>query len=482
MNSMDADAFAFLTDGVLSIGNERVLRRFRWNEGHLVSLSIEDRQRNAVWAFDGLVPDLHLPGEAIRATDGSLRVTRVEATPFAAAHLRAEVGFCLGELRVRRCFRVYPDAPAIACDTYLAGRAAAQVWQSHGAAPGELAAIESLQAAQQGKRLVPVTERLAGANLHLRHTAVQFFDVTDRNNNLVHARTILPYRQPTELTGSILLTEDRMSDLGLFILKEAPLSDVQLCWPGADFVCQHGEIRVLGVGMRPADVLDDEWTSGYGTVVGVGRANQDDLCMALRRYQLQARRYDASENTLVLNTWGDRNRDARLNESFTLSELDAAARLGVTHLQLDDGWQAGRSGNSAFAGGTFDGIWDREDFWAVHPEKFPNGLRPIVDHANRHRLHLGLWYNPSKDNDYANWHQDAEQIVRLHRTHGVTLFKIDGVDIATKRAERNLGRMLEHACTATQGAIRFNLDVTAGRRFGYFVLNEYGNKFLENRY
>ncbi|MGN6626980.1 MAG: alpha-galactosidase, partial [Tepidisphaeraceae bacterium] len=171
-----------------------------------------------------------------------------------------------------------------------------------------------------------------------------------------------------------------------------------------------------------------------------------------------------------------------LNESFTLSELDAAARLGVTHLQLDDGWQAGRSGNSAFAGGTFDGIWDRKDFWAVHPEKFPNGLRPIVDHANRHRLQLGLWYNPSKDNDYANWRQDAEQIVRLHRTHGVALFKIDGVDIATKRAERNLGRMLEHACTATQGAIRFNLDVTAGRRFGYFVLNEYGNKFLENRY
>ena len=35
---------------------------------------------------------------------------------------------------------------------------------------------------------------------------------------------------------------------------------------------------------------------------------------------------------------------------------------------------------------------------------------------------------------------------------------------------------------ATGGQAVFNLDVTAGRRWGYHYGNEYGNIFLENRY
>ena len=35
---------------------------------------------------------------------------------------------------------------------------------------------------------------------------------------------------------------------------------------------------------------------------------------------------------------------------------------------------------------------------------------------------------------------------------------------------------------ATGGEAVFNLDVTAGRRWGYHYGNEYGNLFLENRY
>jgi hypothetical protein len=42
--------------------------------------------------------------------------------------------------------------------------------------------------------------------------------------------------------------------------------------------------------------------------------------------------------------------------------------------------------------------------------------------------------------------------------------------------------MLEAVLEATGRQAVFNLDVTAGRRFGYFDFTEYGNKFLENRY
>ena len=50
---------------------------------------------------------------------------------------------------------------------------------------------------------------------------------------------------------------------------------------------------------------------------------------------------------LLSNTWGDRNRDARVCETFVLQEIDRAAALGLDTVQIDDGWQKGTTVNSA---------------------------------------------------------------------------------------------------------------------------------------
>jgi len=42
--------------------------------------------------------------------------------------------------------------------------------------------------------------------------------------------------------------------------------------------------------------------------------------------------------------------------------------------------------------------------------------------------------------------------------------------------------MFDQVREASQGEVVFNLDATAGVRGGYFLFNEYGNIFLENRY
>src|ERR1700754_3984748 len=60
--------------------------------------------------------------------------------------------------------------------------------------------------------------------------------------------------------------------------------------------------------------------------------------------------------------------------------------------------------------------------------------------------------------------------------------EIDGVQIADKKAEDNFRKMLDTVVARTDGEGLFNLDVTAGRRFGYHYFYEYGNLFLENRY
>ena len=71
---------------------------------------------------------------------------------------------------------------------------------------------------------------------------------------------------------------------------------------------------------------------------------------------------------------------------------------------------------------------------------------------------------------------------QLYRDHGIRTFKIDGVQVPDKRAETNLRCMFDAVRAATDDQAVFNLDVTAGQRYGYHYFNEYGNVFVENRY
>lgn len=61
-------------------------------------------------------------------------------------------------------------------------------------------------------------------------------------------------------------------------------------------------------------------------------------------------------------------------------------------------------------------------------------------------------------------------------------FKIDRIEIRDKLAEINLQRFLDKVKRETKGAVFFNLDLTAGKRGGYFMFRNVGNFFLENRY
>jgi hypothetical protein len=207
------------------------------------------------------------------------------------------------------------------------------------------------------------------------------------------------------------------------------------------------------------------------------------LLDALRAYQERVRVHAPGRDEMILlNTWGDRGQDTRIGEAFALAELDRAARLGVTHFQLDDGWQAGRSSNSAYTGGSLEGIWARDDYWAPHPGRFPRGLGPVVARGVELGIEVCVWFNPSADDSYAHWREDADTLIGLYEAYGLRTFKIDGVRVPDRAADRNLRAMFERVMAATGGEAVFNLDVTAGRRWGYHYGNEYGNIFLENRY
>ena len=465
--------YAFLQGDTLRLGNALVERTFLWNDGDLKTIAIKDKAAGIVRPVGNSRPDFILG--RMHGEGGVLEVREEPSTALQPSYLIAGVRYTLGSVEVRRNFRIYADVPAIACDTYLRGSLSGDL-AGKAASAGDHKNIEST--ADMASKAVSgaVLDHLALGPGHWRGKAVNFRDVTDWNNNLVSEEEFISYRK-VGYKGNLLFVND--ADGGIFFLKEAPCPDVQPAYPGNDFTSDFGHFQITGLGIKAEDVSPDGWIRLYGAVTGVYSGGEKEAMTALRAYQKTIR---ASEDMIMMNTWGDRSQDSKVNEAFCLQELEKAARLGITVFQIDDGWQSGRSPNSKKAGGSFRNIWDNPLYWTPDPEKYPRGLAPVVEKARELGIELGLWYNPSVQNDFADWEKDADAIIGLYRAYGIRIFKIDGLQIPGKKAEENLRRLFDKVLEETSGAVVFNLDATAGRRPGYNWFGEYGNIFLENRY
>ncbi|MFW5845776.1 MAG: glycoside hydrolase family 97 catalytic domain-containing protein [Planctomycetota bacterium] len=186
----------------------------------------------------------------------------------------------------------------------------------------------------------------------------------------------------------------------------------------------------------------------------------------------------------IINTWGDRNRDSRITADFIRREIDAAARIGADAVQIDDGWQHGRSHNSATPAVGIAQDFRATDpaFWSVDPERFPQGLEPLVEHARRQGVEIALWFAPDRADGHRHWRQDVDTLLALHRRYGIRLFKIDFVDTSSAAALANFTRLAEAVRRGSVGAIALEIDCTAGRRPGYFGVPDAAPLFIENRY
>jgi len=473
-----AECYSRLSGDTLFIGNDVIERQFLWNGGNLITRKVIDKQNHRAFLSSSGLPDCYLVKGT--ASNGHYEANRIPSDGVYDAFLRVSVSYHIGSLEITRCFRIYNDCAAIGCDTYLRGIMAVPE-QSDGKSAADRKNIE-FAADMVTEVGTPTLDRLQLAGKHWQTKAVEFFDVTDWNDNLVAERSFIPYRK-TGYRGNILLASDNVNGGSFFFLKEAPTSSTQLAYPGNDFITESGSFLVTGIGLSFKDVSLEKWTRAYSCVLGVAESDGYPVLSVLRDYQKRQRLLDNERDEMVMmNTWGDRSQDAKIDEKFCLSELDKANALGLTCFQLDDGWQTGKSPNSAVAKGSFTDIWKSGDYWSPDKKKFPHGLAPIVKKGKRLGIRIGLWYNPSVQNDFADWEKDAEAILGLYRQYGITVFKIDGVKVETKVAEENLRNLFDKVLRESGNNVVFNLDVTAGRRGGYFMLNEYGNIFLENRY
>lgn len=83
---------------------------------------------------------------------------------------------------------------------------------------------------------------------------------------------------------------------------------------------------------------------------------------------------------------------------YIMRMADEAAALGVERFIIDDGWFKGRNDDHAALGD-----------WYLDKKKYPNGLKPVIDHVKQLSMEFGIWVEPemiNPDSDLYRAHPD----------------------------------------------------------------------------
>lgn len=506
--------YAILKGSELILGNELIERRWQVSRGLLYASRLFDKTAACEWIASPApqpapTPDVPISGGPVEFT---FTASTGPMTPTEAPSLVVSLGAVFTaedsptgtELLLTYRFQIFPESPAVTQNIlvgytqqpplemtsflHLGGNG--RTFESlaandmhHTSFHSSPTGVETL--AQSAEELPPLDlqEMLRLPAAHLRFLQVTLHDQTDVHNELVTEREWLlhPAEDTLDLTGNLFVLENTLTGAGLIFIKHAPLPHARPFKTPTDLLLKMrsgGLLALYGHGLGAKDGPGYAWGTLAYTGGNAGRTQ------ALHAYQRCFRQFDPERDARFLsNTWGDRSRDSRINEGFMRQEIEAGARLGVDVIQIDDGWESGRTANSATPGGVWIGFWaSNPNFWQPDPQRFPNGLKPLIEAARQKGMGFGLWFAPDSSDSFANWQRDADTLLSLHRELGVNYFKIDGVKATTKAGERNLARFFARVLQGSAGKVSFDLDVTAETRPGYFGAMTVGPLFVENRY
>ncbi len=146
--------------------------------------------------------------------------------------------------------------------------------------------------------------------------------------------------------------------------------------------------------LKPGQSLETPKFYGGYSNAGIGGASR-----LLHRFELGSIVPQASDRKIrpiLYNSWEATGFD--VNESGQEALAEKAASIGVERFVMDDGWFGKRKDDHA-------GLGD----WYVNPQKFPNGLKPLIDKVHTLGMDFGLWVEPemvNPDSDLYRAHPD----------------------------------------------------------------------------
>jgi alpha-galactosidase len=156
----------------------------------------------------------------------------------------------------------------------------------------------------------------------------------------------------------------------------------------------------FGYVLKPGQTLETPVFYGGYSPDGLGGASR-----VLHRFELEHILPHTNENAeapaprprpVIYNSW--EATEFNVNEAGQMALAEKAAALGVDRFVMDDGWFGQRKNDHA-------GLGD----WYVNPEKFPHGLKPLIDKVHSLGMDFGLWVEPemvNPDSDLYRLHPD----------------------------------------------------------------------------
>ena len=327
-------------------------------------------------------------------------------------------------------------------------------------------------------------DRLVLSANHVRVTAFDFMDQTDYSEELFQKREWMPTvrEHPLAISCNVLSAENAATRRGFVFMRLAPMPMTRPV-KAPDFI-------VVGRDTAKDRALNSVTpvANGYALAELAYEGGEFGRIRALQRLQRALREYrPGRDGIFISNTWGGGNGDSRISEAFLLKEVEAGAGLGVDAIQIDDGWQKGRSANSSDAKRRNGKAWGNfrsidPEFWLPCPDRLPHGLEGIVGAAKKHGMRFGLWYGPDSTDDAARWKEDADFLLSLYHDYGIQYFKIDSLTTKSSASFLNQRKFFDRMLELSNGEMTFDLDVTCHDRPGYFGIPYIGPTYVENRY
>jgi alpha-galactosidase len=152
----------------------------------------------------------------------------------------------------------------------------------------------------------------------------------------------------------------------------------------------------FGYVLHPGERLETPVFYGGYAANGLGEASR--ILHRFEREHILPRRGNSSaaQKPVLYDSWEATTYN--VTEAGQMALAEKAAALGVDRFVMDDGWFGQRKDDHA-------GLGD----WYVNPQKFPHGLKPLIDKVHSLRMDFGLWVEPemvNPDSDLYRKHPD----------------------------------------------------------------------------
>ncbi len=139
-----------------------------------------------------------------------------------------------------------------------------------------------------------------------------------------------------------------------------------------------------------------ETPSFYAGVTADGMGEASRLMHKLELTKILPQAPHPRPRPVLYNSWEATG--FKVDEAGQMALAEKAASIGVERFVVDDGWFGARNSSHA-------GLGD----WYVNKQKFPNGLKPLIDRVHALGLDFGLWVEPemvNPDSDLYRTHPD----------------------------------------------------------------------------